>query len=191
MDSIKNYLRESITVKKSILDNVIILNKLKDSSDVIVKRLNIGAKIMLAGNGGSASDSQHIAAEFVSKFAKSRPSLAAISLNVDTSVLTAVSNDFGYEEVFSRQIEALGKKNDIFWAFSTSGNSKNVIKALKTAKKMGIFTIFFTSEKACLNNDLADIIIKVPSINTPIIQEIHISLGHLLCKLVEDNIFFE
>lgn len=189
MDSIKNYLQESISVKESILDDVTILNAILSAKEHLIQTLNQNGKIMLAGNGGSAADSQHLAAEFVSKFKKDRRPLSAIALSVDTSVLTALSNDFGYEEVFSRQIEALGKKGDAFLAFSTSGSSENILKALKTAKNLGIFTVFFTSNKAYLEKELADVLIKIPSKNTPIIQEAHITLGHILCKLVEDALF--
>lgn len=188
MDLIKNYLKESISLKSAILADEELLKKIAFIAEKLVSSLKNGGKILFAGNGGSAADSQHLAAEFISKFAKERSPLPAIALTVNTSVLTAVSNDFSFEEVFSRQIEALFWENDVFCAFSTSGKSPNILKALEVAKMKGLFTVLFTGSSV-FEEKIADVIINVPSKNTPIIQEAHITLGHVLCKLVEDSYF--
>lgn len=188
MDLIKNYLKESISLKSAILADEELLKKIAFIAEKLVSSLKNGGKILFAGNGGSAADSQHLAAEFISKFAKERSPLPAIALTVNTSVLTAVSNDFSFEEVFSRQIEALFWENDVFCAFSTSGKSPNILKALEVAKRKGLFTVLFTGFSV-FEEKIADVIINVPSKNTPIIQEAHITLGHVLCKLVEDSYF--
>lgn len=142
-------------------------------------------KIILCGNGGSAADSQHIAAEFVGRFVKERVSLPAIALTTDTSILTAVGNDYGYDEVFRRQVEGLGREGDVLIGISTSGNSKNVLSAFAQAKKMGIYTVAFTGGKNSKSEDIADIVLKVPSTVTARIQECHILVGHIICQYVD------
>lgn len=148
-----------------------------------------GGKVLLAGNGGSAADSQHIAGELVCRFRKNRPALAAIALTVDTSVLTACLNDFGPAPVFSRQLEALGRKDDIFWAFSTSGNSENILEACASAQKQGMKILAFTGGTGGKLANLADVSFIAPSDVTSHIQECHISVAHMLCHVVEERMF--
>ena len=147
-----------------------------------IKRNN---KVLFFGNGGSAGDSQHMAGEFVCRFLKERASFPGIALTTDTSVLTAISNDYGYEKIFSRQIEGIGKKSDISFAFSTSGNSLNIITGLKKAKELGLITIGLTGIGGGDMKEYCDFIIEVPSKNTPRIQEMHILLGHIICEGIE------
>ena len=154
-----------------------------------VGALRQGNKILFAGNGGSAADAQHLAAELVGKLAFARPGLAALSLTTDTSILTAIGNDFGYEEVFRRQIEALGKKGDVLVGISTSGRSKNILRAFEAARDRGIIVIGMTGESGGDMSDLCDICLRVPSSETQKIQEGHIVLGHIFCGLVERMMF--
>jgi D-sedoheptulose 7-phosphate isomerase len=161
---------------------------IEKSINYIENSINSGGKIIFFGNGGSASDSQHLCAEFVGRYKKDRSPLAAISLNTDTSILTAVANDMGYEKVFERQIEALAKKEDIIFAISTSGNSKNVINAVVAGKKMGIKIIALTGKKESELSNLSDVSIKVPSDKVNHIQEMHIIIGHFICEIIEKNI---
>lgn len=142
---------------------------------------------MLCGNGGSAADSQHIAAEFVGRFHKERISLPAIALTTDTSILTAVGNDYGYDVVFKRQVEGLGREGDVLIGISTSGNSKNVIEAFMEAKAKGIKTIAFTGEKESRSSEVADITLRVPSTVTARIQECHILSGHIICSFIDEE----
>ena len=143
----------------------------------------------MAGNGGSAADAQHIAGEFVSRFAFDRPGLAAIALTTDTSILTAIGNDYGYEKLFSRQVQALGSKGDIFIGYSTSGRSPNVLRAFEEARSKGIVCVGFTGNKGGPMIELCDFLLAVPSDETPKIQEGHLVLGHILCGLVERAMF--
>ena len=154
----------------------------------IKNSINCGGKIVFFGNGGSASDSQHLCAEFVGRYKKDRSPLAAISLNTDTSILTAVANDIGYEKVFERQVEALAKKEDVIFAISTSGSSKNVINAVVAGKKKGIKIIALTGKKDSELSNLSDVSIKVPSDKVNHIQEMHIIIGHFICEIIEKNI---
>jgi len=153
----------------------------------MIESIKKGGKVILFGNGGSASDSQHIAAELVGRFRKERSALAAIALTTNTSILTSLANDYSYEIVFSRQIEALGQKNDIAIGISTSGKAKNVAAGIKQAKKMGIKTIALTGGDGGELAKLADISLIVPSLVTARIQEAHITLGHIICELVEQE----
>ena len=186
---IKEYISKSIETKNKILKNEAIISTVKKIAEVIIKAYQDDKKVLTAGNGGSAGDAQHIVGELVSKVFIDRPALNAVALSTDTSVITAVSNDFSYEEVFARQIQANAKAGDVFIAISTSGNSENVIKALETAKEKGVVTIGLTGEKECKMDGLCDYIIHVPSDITPIIQESHIMLGHIICAKVEETIF--
>ena len=151
--------------------------------------LKAGNKILLAGNGGSAADAQHIAGELVSRFAFDRPGLAAIALTTDTSILTAIGNDYGYENLFSRQVQALGVAGDVFIGYSTSGSSPNIVKALHEARAKGLITIGLTGNRQGSMIELCDIVLEAPSANTPKIQECHLILGHTLCGLVENALF--
>ena len=148
-----------------------------------------GNKTLIAGNGGSAADAQHIAGEFVSKFYFDRPGLASIALTTDTSIITAIGNDYGYEKLFSRQVEANGLKDDIFIGISTSGNSKNILEALKVCKEKGIVTVGLTGQNGGAMKELCDYCICIPSNETPRVQESHILIGHIICAVVEEELF--
>ncbi len=189
MFNLKNYISDSIETKQKILANSDMLETVEKISDVIVNAYNADKKVMTAGNGGSAGDAQHFAGELVSKFYFDRPGLSAFSLSTDTSILTAIGNDYGYEHSFARQVQANAKEGDVFIGISTSGNSKNIVLALNEAKKKGCVTVGLIGEKACQMDDLCDYTLKVPSSVTPTIQESHLMLEHMICALVEDKIF--
>jgi D-sedoheptulose 7-phosphate isomerase len=163
-----------------------LLLPIENGCTMITETVLSGKKLLIAGNGGSASDAQHIAAEFTGRFVKERKPLAAIALSTDTSALTAISNDYGFENVFSRQLEALAAPGDLFLGISTSGNSANVIKAFEAAKKTGCKTLGLSGRDGGKMNDLCDLNIVVPSDVTARIQEIHILIGHIFCKAVDD-----
>lgn len=186
---IKDYISESLGVKQRILENSELLSKVEKVSDIIVNSYKSGGKVLTAGNGGSAGDAQHIAGELVCKFLLDRPALNAITLTADTSILTSVSNDLGYENSFARQIEAYAKKGDVFIAISTSGNSQNIVNAVKQARKSDVVTIGLVGVNKCELDDLCDYIIKIPSSKTPIIQESQLMIEHLICGLVEEKLF--
>lgn len=179
-------LDESIKVKKQLKEQAFLIEEI---SKEVIKAYRNQNKVILFGNGGSAADAQHIAAEFVGKFYKNRESLPALAFHTNTSVVTATANDFGYETIFERQVSAFTKKGDIVIGISTSGNSLNVIKGLKKAKEMGAITIGFTGKKENKMEKIADYCIKVPSADTPRIQEGHITIGHIICYLVEKELF--
>lgn len=186
---IKNEIQKSVSVKNKILEDANLLYVIKKASKICIECLGNEKKIILAGNGGSAADAQHIAGELVSKFYFDRPGLNAMALTTDTSILTAIGNDYGYEKLFERQIQANGTRDDVFIAISTSGNSKNIILALEECKRKCIKTIGLTGEKESKMDELCDIIIKVPSYSTPNIQESHIMIGHIICAIIEEEIF--
>ena len=163
------------------------IDALEKSAALCAECLDAGNKILLCGNGGSAADSQHIAAEFVGRFMKERKGLPAIALTTDTSILTAIGNDYGYEDVFRRQVEALGKAGDLIIGISTSGNSKNIIKAFYEAKEKGMKIIAFTGQNHSTAEELADVTLKVPSSMTARIQECHIMAGHIICSYVDQK----
>jgi D-sedoheptulose 7-phosphate isomerase len=184
---VKKAYEESIRVKEKFFrENVSLI---KEVAEIIAKTLNEGGKILIFGNGGSATDASHIAAEFVNRFKRERPGLPAIALNTDMAVITAIANDYDYSEVFAKQIKALGQKGDVAIGISTSGSSRNVIKAIEVAKKRGLKTIAFTSKKGEKLISKVDYAFAVSSEETPRIQETHITLGHILCELVEDILF--
>lgn len=185
---IKEYINSSLETKQKILDNNEILQKVEKISKLIVNALQNDNKILFVGNGGSASDCDHLATEFVSKFYKDRHAFNAISLTSNNALITALSNDFGYDNAFSRQIEAIGKKGDVLIALSTSGNSKNIIQSINVANEMNLTTIGLTGQKECQMDNLCNILVKIPSQETPIIQECQMTLGHLICKIVEDEL---
>ena len=185
-DIILNILDESLKVKeKCIRDSLDIISK---SADILAGCLSAGNKILLFGNGGSAADAQHIAAEFINRFQMERRPLAAIALTTDTSVLTSIGNDYHFDEIFIKQVQALGRENDVAVGISTSGNSKNVNKALSAAKDIGIYTIGLTGRGGKLAG-IADLVFTVESDTTARIQETHITIGHILCDLVERILF--
>jgi D-sedoheptulose 7-phosphate isomerase len=188
---IKKSIELSIAVKKSLLEDSATLRTVGIAAQILVDTLGRGNKIVLCGNGGSAADAQHIAAEFVGRFAFDRPALPALALSVNTSCLTAIGNDYGFDLVFSRQIEALGKAGDVLIGISTSGNSPNVLHGISAAKAMGIHTIGLTSQKGGALKNAAEHCICAPSNETPRIQECHILIGHIISEIVEETIFQE
>jgi len=187
-DIILDTLQDSIRVKDRFIKNNIPL--ILRGADMLVTCITSGHKILIFGNGGSAADAQHIAAEFVNRFQIERPPLAAIALTTDTSIITSIGNDYHFDEIFSKQINALGKKDDIAIGISTSGNSKNVIQAIHAAGKIGMFTIGLTGRGGELAQ-CVDLVFAVESDITARIQEVHITLGHILCDLVERILFPE
>ena len=182
-------IKENQLVISDILNNYELLANLEGAAKACVKTFNNKGKILLAGNGGSAADAQHIAGEFVSRFAFDRPGLAAIALTTDTSCLTAIGNDYGYQKVFARQIQSLAQKGDAFIAYSTSGQSVNIIEALQKAKECGVICIGMTGSRGGPMKELCDFYLDVPSAKTAKIQEGHSLLGHILCGLVENAMF--
>jgi D-sedoheptulose 7-phosphate isomerase len=188
---VETQVRSSISVKTSVLENPQLLQQIADVAEVVTQAYKNGKKTLLAGNGGSAADAQHIAGEFVSRFYFDRPGIPSIALTTDTSVITAIGNDYGYEKLFERQVQALGNEGDIFIGISTSGNSANVIKALQACKEKGIISVGLTGLSGGKMAELCDYCIKVPSNETPRIQEVHILIGHIICCIVEENIFPE
>jgi D-sedoheptulose 7-phosphate isomerase len=181
-------LQESLDVKrifieKHIDDIIKVVDKMADG-------IRAGNKVLIFGNGGSAADAQHLAAEFVNQFKIERPPLAAIALTTDSSILTSIGNDYQFDDIFSKQIQALGKPDDIAWGISTSGNSKNVLRAIETANKLGLFSVGFTGRGGKLAQ-CAKIVFPAPSDDTARIQEAHITLGHIICDLVERTLFSE
>ena len=185
MGLVQERIRESIEVKERMLDDKEILNLIDEAAGTIRCSLRHGGKILLCGNGGSASDSLHLAGEIVGRFQKERKAMAAISLNADVATLTAISNDYGYDSVYSRAVEGLMKPEDVLVGISTSGNSENVYRAVLKAKEIGGCTIAFLGKDGGKIKNVADISIVVPSDCTARIQEAHIMMGHILCELIE------
>ena len=186
---LKHYLDESSKSVSNMVSDPTLLSLLFEIANECLNRLQTGNKLLFAGNGGSAADCQHMAGEYVSRFLIERNGLPAIALTTDTSILTAIGNDYGYEMVFSRQIEALGRKGDLLFVYSTSGNSQNILKAVETAKKMGISVVGMTGLNKGKLDTMCDFIFKTPSIRTPQIQEGHLIAGHAICALVEKQFF--
>lgn len=184
---IANQLYSSI-LKLKLLNEKKIIHQIYMVINKINKTLKKKGKIILCGNGGSAAHAQHFASEYVSKFEKIRKPFAAVSLTTDTSIITSISNDFNYKYIFSKQIEAIGKKNDILLCYSTSGNSLNIIEAAKTAKKMGIFVVAHTGLKNNKLSKYANLNIKSPSTTTSTIQECHLLIDHIVCRIVEKKL---
>lgn len=185
-DRIMAMLAQSIDVKQEMITRL--APEIAAIAQVIENALNSGNKVLLFGNGGSAADAQHLAAEFVNRFRLNRRPLAAIALTTDTSVITSIANDFGYDLLFEKQVQALGQKGDIAIGISTSGNSENVIKGLVAAREQGLTTVGFTGPKGKMEA-LCDYMIWSQSKDTPRVQEAHITIGHILCELVEQNMF--
>ena len=188
-DLIRRNISDSITVKQKLLQNDTIIVDITKVAELIVEAFNNGNKLLICGNGGSAADAQHLAAEFSGRYYLNRPPLHAEALHTNTSFMTAVSNDFSFDEVYARLIQGIGKQGDILIGMSTSGNSKNVIKALEEAKKKKIITIGFSGKAKENMKSYCDYLINIPSDDTPRIQECHLMLGHAICELVEKELF--
>jgi D-sedoheptulose 7-phosphate isomerase len=187
--SIKSQILDSIVVKQKILNNPEILSQIYSSVDLCISSYRAGYKLMIAGNGGSASDAQHIAAELVGRFEVDRPALPALALTTDTSILTGVGNDYGYESIFKRQLQANAVRGDVFLAISTSGNSKNILNAIKYAKESNISVIGLSGDTGGLMRNFCDLCICIPSNNTARIQESHILIAHIMCSAIEHAMF--
>lgn len=188
-DLIKKNINDSLTVKQNLMQNDKLINQVVDVANQIIKAFKGDKKLLFCGNGGSAADAQHLAAEFSGRYYLNRAPLHAEALHTDTSFMTAVANDFSFDEVYSRLIEGIGKQGDILIGMSTSGNSKNVTKALEQAKKQGLTTIGFTGQKGGEMNTHCDVLLNIPSNDTPRIQECHLMIGHAICELVEKELF--
>lgn len=182
-------IQETQQVMSVMLTDGELLKQVEAAANACIHAMKSGNKILLAGNGGSAADAQHIAGELVSRFAFDRPGLSAIALTTDTSILTAIGNDYGYESLFARQVQAHGQKGDVFIAYSTSGKSPNVLLALREARERGLVCIGLTGNRGGPMPELCDHILEVPSADTPKIQEGHLVLGHTLCGIIENAIF--
>jgi D-sedoheptulose 7-phosphate isomerase len=188
-EKIQQIITESITVKQHLLQDEVLLQKINNCVSLITTAFKAGNKVLFCGNGGSAADAQHLAAEFSGRFYKDRKALPSEALHCNTSYLTAVANDYSYDVIYSRLLEGIGNKGDVIVGISTSGNSKNIINAFDVAKQNGIITIAFTGNTGGKMKDGCDVLINVPSTNTPRIQESHILIGHIICELVEENLF--
>ncbi|HOW40793.1 MAG TPA: D-sedoheptulose 7-phosphate isomerase [Bacteroidales bacterium] len=186
---IRSHIISHIETAEKLLSDRSVLDPVEKAATSIIKAFSSHSKLLLAGNGGSAADSQHIAAEFVNRFYIDREGLPALALTTDTSIITAVGNDYSFDRVFSRQLASLGKEGDIFWALSTSGNSVNILEALAECRKKGIISLGFTGARGGRMEGSCDILIKVPSDETPRIQEMHILLAHVICAIVEKELF--
>ena len=189
MDKIKKIIKSSIDTKQSVLQNEGLLKTIAASVDVIVNAFHNGKRVYFCGNGGSAADAQHLAAEFSGRFYKDRKALPAEALHCNTSYLTAVANDYSFDDIYSRLIDGIGEAGDVLVGLSTSGNSANIIKAFETAKKKEMITIGFTGKSGGNIKPLCDHLINIPSTDTPRIQESHIMIGHIICQLVEEKYF--
>jgi D-sedoheptulose 7-phosphate isomerase len=186
---IKQAIQNSIQLKQNILENSKLLSKISQVSQEIINAFKNDKKVLLCGNGGSAADAQHIAAELSGRFYFDRDPLFAEALHVNTSYITAVANDYSYDEVYSRLVKAKGRAGDILIGISTSGNSKNIIKAIEVANEIGMISVGMTGETGGKMKDICKYLINVPSNNTPRIQEAHIMIGHIICEIVEKELF--
>lgn len=182
-------IRESIVVKEKILKDIRLLQNLETAIQKIIECYRNNGKVLFCGNGGSAADAQHLAAELSGRFYYDRAPLQAEALHVNSSFVTAVANDYGYDQVFARMVESCGRQNDVLIALSTSGNSENINRAIEAARKLQMFVIGFSGASGGKMANLCDIILNVPSSDTPRIQESHILLGHILCEQIEKSLF--
>ena len=189
MNQVQEIITKSIEVKQQVLQDELLLTAVQKAIDVVTTAFKNGNKVLFCGNGGSAADAQHLAAEFSGRFYKDRPALPAEALHCNTSYLTAVANDYSYDVIYSRIIEGTGNQGDVLIGLSTSGNSANIVKAFDVAKAKGMSTIGFTGTTGGAMKAWSDVLINVPSSDTPRIQESHILIGHIICQLVEENIF--
>ena len=191
MEQIKKIIQSSIDVKTAVLENSILLKTILTITDVMVATLKSDRRIYFCGNGGSAADAQHLAAELTGRFYTDRKALAAEALHCNTSYLTAVANDYGFDEIYARMIEGIAQEGDVLVGLSTSGNSKNIINAFEKAKEQNVITVSFTGETGGVLKPLSNYCINVPSSDTPRIQETHILIGHIICQLVEEKYFMQ
>lgn len=189
MDKIKNIIQASIDTKAKVLANETLVARIAEVTKVVADAFRNGNRVYFCGNGGSAADAQHLAAEFTGRFYSDREPLPAEALHVNTSFITAVANDYSYDEVYQRAVKAHGRKGDVLFGISTSGNSKNILLAQEEAKKRGMTVISFTGETGGKMKEQADYLFNVPSTDTPRIQETHILIGHIICQLVEEDLF--
>ena len=189
IDFIKSKIEDSIIIKNKLLKNEIILSTLEQVINDIIISYKTGGKVLWCGNGGSAADAQHLAAELSGRFYYDRPPLFSEALHVNTSYTTAVANDYSYDIIYSRLVEAMGKKNDVLIGLSTSGNSQNVVKAIEKANQLGLTTVAFTGESGGQLKNISKYLINIQSTNTPRIQECHMILGHTICEIVEMKLF--
>jgi D-sedoheptulose 7-phosphate isomerase len=188
-EKIKEHLRESGDVVSRMLADEDLVSTVMAIADACASALRSENKLLFMGNGGSAADSQHLAGEMVSRFAFDRPALPAFALTVDTSVMTAIANDYGYEHLFARQVQGVARKGDVLFGFSTSGSSPNILAALETGRSMGLVTIGMTGNRKARITQLVDHCVEIPSSSTPKIQEGHIIVGHAICGLIEERMF--
>ncbi|HMU45943.1 MAG TPA: D-sedoheptulose 7-phosphate isomerase [Chitinophagaceae bacterium] len=189
MDKIKNIIKASVETKQKLLNDEVLLQTISKLVEVITDAFKNDKKVYFCGNGGSAADAQHLAAEFSGRFYKDRKALPAEALHCNTSYLTAVANDYGYDNVYSRIIEGIGKADDVLIGLSTSGNSTNILNAFQVARQHKMITVGFTGETGGKMKDVSDYLINIPSSDTPRIQECHITVGHIICQLVEESVF--
>jgi D-sedoheptulose 7-phosphate isomerase len=189
LSQIKELIQSSIEVKQSLLQDEALVKQIDTVVEVVTNAFKNGNAVYFAGNGGSAADAQHLAAEFSGRFYKDRKALPSDALHCNSSYLTAVANDYSYDVIYSRLLEGLAKKGDVLVGISTSGNSENIVKAFEMAASMGVVTVGFTGANGGKMKNMADYLINVPSNITPRIQESHILVGHIICELVEENIF--
>jgi D-sedoheptulose 7-phosphate isomerase len=190
-DPIGTHLRLSLAALELTTQDAALLAAARKIAEIIVAALRAGNKLLIIGNGGSAADAQHIAAEIVGRYKKDRPAYAAIALTTDTSALTAISNDYGFEQLFARQVEGLGRRGDVLLALSTSGRSANILAALRTARERGLVTIGFTGAKGEALGALCDHLLVAPSDDTPIVQQIHLTVAHGICDEIEQTLMRE
>lgn len=186
---IRDRLSESVSVKEQVLASSELIHAVEQAAEWLVEAFRAGRSVYFCGNGGSAADAQHLAAELSGRYLRERPPLPAYALHVNTSELTAIANDYGYEEVFARVLAARGKEDDVLVAISTSGNSPNVLRAVEQAHALGMHTIALTGTPGGRLAQMAQLVIRVPSSSTPRIQEAHITIGHILCEIVETVLF--
>lgn len=186
---IEEIIKQSIAVKQGILSDEKLINEIKDIAETFTEAFCQGNKVLFCGNGGSAADAQHLAAEFSGRFYYDRPPLPSEALHVNTSYLTAVANDYSYEEVYARLLRATGRQGDVLVALSTSGNSPNILKAIATAHEIGMIVVGMTGESGGRMLQQCDFLVNVPSSDTPRIQESHIMIGHIICEMVESSLF--
>ncbi len=189
MDTITRSIADSIAAKQAMLDNPALLQTIQQVADTMITALRNGNRILWCGNGGSAADAQHLAAELSGRFYYDRPPLNSEALHCNTSYLTAVANDYGYDLIYSRMIDGACKKGDVLVGISTSGNSKNILNAFRKAKELGVTTVAMTGKTGGEMRQVADYLLNVPSSDTPRIQESHIMLGHIICEIVESQMF--